>query len=78
VEFLRGPETPAERWVWISVPGQSLRKLPRDWTSLGTPDPYHVLPEPPELRLEALVELAALVVSLRKSARKGNVKGEKR
>jgi hypothetical protein len=70
LEFLRGPKTPNERWVWVQLPDGNLRKLPRDWTALGYPDPYQVLPKPPLLRLEALVELAKWVALRKKGRRK--------
>jgi hypothetical protein len=57
VDFIRGPRTRSEAWVLVGLPEGELRKIPRAWTSLEPLDAYRLLPSPPALRIEALLEL---------------------
>lgn len=68
MEFVKGPKTRSEGWIFVELPGGELRRIPKTWTSLAPVDPYQLLSSPPALRLEALRELVEWVAARKRCA----------
>jgi hypothetical protein len=65
-QFIRGPKTQSDDWIFLELPDGKLHRFPKAWTSLAPVDPYALLISPPLLRVNCLLEAADWIAARRK------------